>query len=738
MRIDSVLGIRLFARAAGAGGAPASRLGLWLGLGLVIVCAVYASHSRLAQRAAWHADPEQYVASGVPMMTTLDAYYSLRLARLHATGRFVPWAPVPARHYSRPEQADPNTWYDQREPKRLPLLSRVLATAATLFHGDIDATALVLSPVLSSLFMVPLFWYCWRLGVPAAGLFGGLVGTFCLEYYRRTGVGWVDTDCLNLFFLWTVSCLVLALHREQRRQTLLLLAAAAGAILYAFDLWYGKPVLTLAYLCALVVHLGLARVPWRRIVVCAVTMAVFANPVPLGNVLGSLQTLGQRYLSPSGGSATSPGSAVRYPQVWSTISEARRLSRADTLTQIVPRPDVAVVGLGAFALFAAWRWRAMAALSPLALLAALALLSSRRFIPYLAPFVGIGWGVIVSVITRALLDRPRGEPGGSPLAPGTSRLARWLQAARSSSATPTVVAYGAVLAVFFGWLAPTSGTMVAPRPAIPAPVFRDLQILGKQLPAQSRMWTWWDNGFAIVDTTGFGVYHDGAAQYTPQTNLVAASFVATDPRAMHDIIGFVDREGNRGIRRLAAPTTDLDDLLRRVRSAPRPPLERPVYVLFTPDMLPAFPAMRLLSGGDQRSAAPQGSIGIRWLRCDSLVDDVADCAGHTFDLRTGLIERTARRGQTGDWGRLRRAVIVEGGRVVHERDYPDDGGRAWLTMEIIRASGNVAAIYLLDGPAFESTLNQMYVLGRFDGALFEEVYNDFPYSRAFRVRTGPR
>ena len=90
---------------------------------------------------------------------------------------------------------------------------------------------------------------------------------------------------------------------------------------------------------------------------------------------GALQTFAQRYLSPSAGSVTSPGSAVRYPQVWSTISEARRLSRTDTLTEILPRADMAAIGLGAFALFAAWRWRAMSALGPIVLLAALALLS---------------------------------------------------------------------------------------------------------------------------------------------------------------------------------------------------------------------------------------------------------------------------------------------------------------------------------------------------------------------------
>jgi dolichyl-diphosphooligosaccharide--protein glycosyltransferase len=737
MRIERVPGARFLARAAGARGAPASRLALWLGLGVVIACAVYATHSRLAQRAAWHADPQQYIASGVPMMTTLDAYYSLRLARLHAAGQFVAWGPVPVRHYSRPEEGDPNTWYDQREPKALPLLSRVLAGASILFQGDIDQTALVLSPLLSSLFMVPLFWYCWRLGVPAAGLMGGLVGTFCLEYYRRTSVGWVDTDCLNLFFLWTVSSLILAMHREQRRQTLLLLAAAAGAALYAFDLWYGKPVLTLAYVCALLVHLALAGVAWRRIALCAITVVAFANPAPLANVVGSLQTLGQRYLLPSTGSATSPGSAVRYPQVWPTISEARRLSRTDTLTHIVPRPEMAVIGLGAFALFGAWRWRNMAALGPIALLAALALLSSRRFIPYLAPFVGIGWGVIVSVIARALLERPGGAPEGSAAAARPPRPGHWLGAARSSPAAPTV-AYAAVLAIFFGWLAPTSGTAVAARPAIPAPVFRDLQVLAKQLPAQSRMWTWWDNGFAIVDTTGFGVYHDGAAQYTPQTNLIAASFVASDPRAMHAIIAFVDPEGNRGIRRLAASATDLDDLLRRVRTASPPPLKVPVYVLFTPDMLLAYPAMQLLGGGDQRALAGRGAIGIRWLRCDSLVDDVAECAGAVFDLRTGSIERrSGPGGHAGERATLRRTVVVEGGRVVGERDYPDAGG-ARLTLEIIRASGKAIAVYLLDEPAFESNLNQMYVLGRFDGGAFEEVYNDFPNARAFRVRSSPR
>jgi len=207
---------------------------------------------------------------------------------------------------------------------------------------------------------------------------------------------------------------------------------------------------------------------------------------------------------------------------------------------------------------------------------------------------------------------------------------------------------------------------------------------------------------------------------------------------MHEVIGFVDREGNRGIRRLAAGAIDLDDLLRRVRSASPPPPAVPVYVLYTPDMLHAYPAMRFLGASDQRRPAPHGSLGIRWLPCDALVGDQVYCTGHIFDLRTGSIERRSPSpGQSGEWGRLRRAVIVEGGRV-RQRDYAGDGaGSGRLTMEIISTSGKGSGVYLLDEPAFESNLNQMYVLGRFDAERFEEVYNDFPYARVFRVRAGP-
>lgn len=79
--------------------------------------------------------------------------------------------------------------------------------------------------------------------------------------------------------------------------------------------------------------------------------------------------------------------------------------------------------------------------------------------------------------------------------------------------------------------------------------------------------------------------------------------------------------------------------------------------------------------------------------------------------------------------------MIEGGHVERQREYTDNPDNVQLTLEIILRDGILADTYLLDESAFQSNLNQMFALGRYDGTLFEEVYNNFPHARAFKVRS---
>ena len=679
---------------------------LGLGLAIVVLCAVVCTQLRLSRLPLWNADSPTHVAAGVPLMTTLDAYYVLHLARLEATGQFVAHGPAPARHYARPEPGRPGEWYDQRQPETLPLPSALVAALSPLAGGDIDRVALILPPLLSGLFMLPLFLCGHRLGVPAAGLMAGLAANLCLEYWRRTSLGWVDTDALNLFFPWLLCWLILGLSGSSRLATLLGVSALAGAVLWLFGAWYAKPGFVLVYAAALAVHLRLNGVGWRRMALCVAVLALCAGPHQLAGAAGSLADFAGRYL-PHG---TGRGLPWRFAEVWPTVSEARGLPWPETLALAGRRADVAAVGLLAFGGFALQRWRSMAALAPMLLLAALALFSSRRFVPYLAPFVGFGWGLLVTLAVRAAWRR-------------------WAPARFAAEpAGPALASLVLVPLLAAAWLGPAAAAHV-PVPAVPAAVARDLQALAARLPPDSRLWTWWDLGFFLVDGTGFGVYHDGAAQYTPQTNLIAAGFTRDDPALLHALIRFVDREGNRGIERLAREAPDLEGLLSGIRRAAPPLGEVPVQVLFTADMLGKYPALQRLGSAEAGDAPPP--LGMRWLPCQALAGETLTCNGQRIDLQTGVVVPLS---ATAPAAHLRRSVLIERGQVLREREY---GTAEGATLQIVAEAGAVRGVYLLDEAAFGSNLNRMFVLGRYDATRFQEVFNDFPNARAYRVLPGP-
>ena len=70
-----------------------------------------------------------------------------------------------------------------------------------------------------------------------------------------------------------------------------------------------------------------------------------------------------------------------------------------------------------------------------------------------------------------------------------------------------------------------------------------------------------DNGFAITHAASLAIYHDGAAQYTPQTHLIARSLVEHSQEALHNIINFVEYNANKGIDALASKTRSHDRFL---------------------------------------------------------------------------------------------------------------------------------------------------------------------------------
>ena len=241
-----------------------------LAFAVVIVIAIaFSAHVRLEQYEVWKERPDRYIAESKPLLTTSDAYYWIRLAQEYRDGVYQSGERDRLRAYP---DGTKRGW-------PVPLLSLMLATASAGSGIEMHETGIYLIPLLAGLFMLPLGLYCWRIGLPAAAILGGLITLFCREYFTRTSIGRVDTDALNLFFPFLASLLVLLAAESGSRKRTLLFSALAGLSMFLFYWWYFHAGFTIVYLGLLILCLVLGKRGWRTILGAGALYAAASNPV---------------------------------------------------------------------------------------------------------------------------------------------------------------------------------------------------------------------------------------------------------------------------------------------------------------------------------------------------------------------------------------------------------------------------------------------------------------------------
>ncbi len=479
----------------------------------------------------------------------------------------------------------------------------------------------------------------------------------------------------------------------------------------------------------LLLYLLVIQVRLKFISLCLTTFVLAAHPLQTVTGFSNLDRLISNYIFDTGMPDAASTVEQWFPSVMHTISEAAHLPWMNVLTTILNQPYVAFAGLLGFTLMAIRHWRGIIPLLPLVAIGLLSFKSGQRFIMYLAPFAGIGLGYLITLVINAVLgaswirrlvpDHQQRPPGAnSPVT--TSRTQTSLDILRLGWRHDVHV-YAAVLLAFSLWLAPMTAINHVPSPAMPGTLYSAFLDLKERLPTGSRLWTWWDNGFAITYAASLGVYHDGAAQHTPKTHLIARSLVEHSQTALHNIINFVDFNGNKGIDALASKTQSRDRFLETIRGYQGPTNNEEIYVLYNADMIHKLSAIYVVAGWRQQSEN-DGLDRYERLVCDRTKNSVLYCEGIDINLSNGELS---------DGRHLNQSVIISNGEVLDTLDYPDSGG---IYLQRIMQGNQFVAAYLLNEQVFKSNFNQMFLLGRYDATLFEEVYNQFPVARAFRVK----
>lgn len=653
---------------------------------LLCVLAVYGLSvwKKIESYRAWQAHPQAHFVDDMPIMAEMDAYHWLKMARDLDAGYLGKGLVNATKGYP-----DGMEYYDAN------LLARLISAGARFTDGDYYRSGLVLVTLLGGLFVFPLLFYCHRLGFGAAAVMGGLVGVFSRAYYERSWMGFVDTDMLNLFFPLAVACFILPIGRENSPGRNLLLACGAGGMMFLYNWWYEQFGLMLVYLFVMALYLVLGRVAWKQTLVLLSVFVLASGPIYAVSSFDSVLVFVRAYFFPL------PSGAIVWPGVMELIVEAQVFEPLVTLKRIHGLLPLVVAGLAGL-LYLLLRYpRRMLPVVPMLLVGFWSLSGPMRFAMYLAPFVGVGLGVLVELVIRK---------GLSPL--------------RRPALLHTPLAVAVMLVIFFATTDSTAYNR-QPQPIVPVDYVRAILDVKKLVPQNAAMFTWWDNGYVLMDIGDFATYHDGALHGGLRTTLIGKALFSPRQEELTAVISYLEDQGFESLEEWIATGNVTGQMLeQRVFSYPETLSGGDVYLLYSEDMLRKFGSITEAGAWDFDARKSDWVFYERW-NCTSRTGNLYQCREGTIDLNRGVLTDGIVNVP------LNAVVYVANGTLTQRQDFRTDGTHY---LQMLYRDNRLYQVQVVENRLFKSNFNQQFVLGNYDRRYFEEIYNRFPVARVFRVR----
>ena len=667
------------------------RLAIFLMLIAGLIAAGMNGYIRHFQYQKWQENSQIfYLDDGTPLFTTTDAPYFLGLAQaIKRDGDFNQFNTL--RHYPHIR----NSGKESPQNFKLhdaPLLSVILSMMASdssakslleAGHRLIPVTAILTTFMIVFAFGAAGYWL--EGAIAAAG--GGL----SLAYLQRSGAGRIDTDQLNLGFFYLMTGLVIVAARAKTFRAALVLAALAGTIFWVFDWWYAKPFFGWAFFIGFI---------WLSLVCCSDIKRIILQSV----LFLALSGLPFKGLGISGDSSylndVLAFEGLIFPNTFDTITEISQVPFGDILMRISGS-----VWLGALSLLglALWGLRHPAlaiVFGPAAAFALLNFVIGNRAIFYSAPMLWFGFGWLVIM------------------------LARWIEYRfRLKQLGYSIIGAGIAASFITVWLASPTDYLQAP--TFDKKTVAHFQKLKEILPEDNvAIASWWDYGYMSMLINGRPTLHDGGAQSSPSTYLIASNLLQGSQKTAASELQLLGDKGYESVLMMRQKGVAQND-------AGQPyPQKTSLYLVLTADMANWMPSISKIGAFDIKTGKPTSFDGTKkgyQLRYENLNCQKTEkpreflCNNNRMNFITG---------QFGDRAILYAASVAKDGQQTGARRFPRTNTPFMVHSEIGKsAKGNV----IIHKDLYFSVFHQLFYLNKPDPNYFTLIYDGFPDMRVFKV-----
>ncbi len=654
---------------------------------LVALTAFYISvNARYNQYDVWKQNKEQFFYENTPMMTTLDAYKYIRHAKEINAGEYVP------------NGDDINIFYPEGVPfyDPAPLLSVILAKIHNIIGIDYYNIAINMVPWLSSLFILVVCIYFYIIGYPVLGIIVSLLTTFAPVYYGRTAIGRFDTDGGNMFFLFLAGLFTLTASISKKNIHLYIFSACLGLTMLAFQHFYNHILFNLVYFIVFAVVLFINNHKYKQILIALIIYIITSNPLVFIDSLSALIGSMAVYIPflPNNLETNSP-----IPWVYNTISEAAGESFDGIVRFTIQNTILFLLGIAGGIIFFITNIKKVMPLIPIFAMGFMTFISSGRFAMFLIPVIAMGLGYFIYIISHYIFKKFAQKHIGKSMYINTF--------------APLLISVIFLSGIFVAKL--TAYGMV-PRPSIDTSIYKLIDKMGKELPDNATIYTWWDYGLAITDITGFPVYHSGMSQSTPKTWMIAKSFTQNQ-QDLYNIASYTANGGYEEVREMFKDNKSIEEVVNTMTSYNKGPAKENIYILFSFDMIQKYSAISYLAG-DTEAILP--------ILCQPSDNNILLCSNNiSINVDNGILSADNKNIQ------LSKLLLTENGALSNTQTYSLQLGYS----VILHPASSGFITYILSPKLINSSFVQLFLLQNADEKYFTQVINHFPYGIVYKVNT---
>lgn len=663
---------------------------------LALLGAITATVSvRHSQFETWHKNIEINGINGTASFSTTDGPFFLRTASVIASNGAIAELPEIRNQPARVMQ--PVESQGEISIKNRPLISVILAYFAKSTNAtDLLDVAHVLTFITAALTASMIIFSFGVAGYWFEGSVASVGGTLSAAYLPRSSIGRIDTDQMNLGFLYLLFGLAYLVGSAKTRVMAIIWALIAGGVANVFFWWYGK-----------------SEFMW----IIACSMAWFLIFIRRDFLLGALAPFLFFQLSGSGFhnifeahyfEETQRLKEFSFLNTYETITELSKLSISGVLQLTSGSVQMGLFGIAGLILFTVRHPIIAFGFGPLFCFLFLNSIYGNRIVFYSAPILWFGTAFLMISMARCI----------------TASLSKAGYVTQRDQITVVSVAG---LTMLVAWV--NSPTHYVPRPSFPKPVLEGFASLKTTAdPDNSIVATWWDYGYASMFFNDLPTFHDGGAQTSPSTYFIARAFLDADQRASIGNLKFLTTKGHKGI---SAQTTvaGLKAQFSEAADAASPDL----YIVVTNQMASWMGSISKIGNWDieaSKPVTPRGNRNGPILDYERLNCRLAGypqslkCGSASFDLEQGLMKGEP---ALAGWAH------AKDGTLVRRQSFNHDGH---LVLQIVQ-TGNRVSAFMMHRQLFESTFNELYHLGQIDHPAISLHYDDYPHIRIYKLEGAP-